>query len=195
VYLYATNLKEQYSYIQIVKERGYDILLLDGIIDTHFINTLEQKLEKSTFTRVDADTVDKLIRKEDAMPSKLNEDQQKSLKELMEKQVDTKTYSIAFESLSEKDSPLLITQPEFMRRMKDMSVMGGGMAYMNELPDHFNLIVNTNHPLIGKLLLEPDGGKQASTIKQLFDLALLAQGLLKGKELAEFITRSTELIT
>ncbi|NQV03024.1 MAG: molecular chaperone HtpG, partial [Bacteroidia bacterium] len=194
IYLYATNLEEQYSYIQAVKERGYDVLQLDGVIDPHFINTLEQKFEKSHFTRVDGDTVEKLIKKEDAQPSKLNEEQQKSLKELMEKEIDEKKYSITFESLSEKEAPFMLTQPEFMRRMKEMSALGGGMSYMGELPDHFNLAVNSNNPIIGKLLLEPDGGKQASTIKQLFDLALLAQGLLKGKELAEFIKRSTELV-
>jgi len=194
IYLYATNMEEQYCYIEAVKERGYDVLQLDGIIDPHFINTLEQKFEKSHFTRVDADTVEKLIKKEDAQPSKLNEDQQKALKELMEKQIDSKKYTISFESLSEKEAPMMLTQPEFMRRMKEMSMLGGGMGYMGELPDHFNLVVNSNNPLIGKLLLEPDGGKQAATIKQIFDLALLAQGLLKGKELAEFIRRSTSLV-
>jgi len=194
IYLYATNMEEQYCYIEAVKERGYDVLQLDGIIDPHFINTLEQKFEKSHFTRVDADTVEKLIKKEDTQPSKLNEDQQKALKELMEKQIDSKKYTISFESLSEKEAPMMLTQPEFMRRMKEMSMLGGGMGYMGELPDHFNLVVNSNNPLIGKLLLEPDGGKQAATIKQIFDLALLAQGLLKGKELAEFIRRSTSLV-
>ena len=194
IYLYATNLEEQYSYIQAVKERSYDVLQLDGIIDPHFINTLEQKFEKSHFTRVDADTVEKLIKKEDSQPSKLNEEQEKSLKELMEKQIDSKKYSITFESLSEKDAPLMLTQPEFMRRMKDMSALGGGMSYMGELPDHFSLAVNSNNPIIGNLLVETDEGKQTSTIKQLFDLALLAQGMLKGKELAEFIRRSTELV-
>ena len=194
IYIYATNTEEQYSYIKAVTERGYDVLILDGVIDSHFINTLEQRLEKSRFTRVDADTVDKLIAKEDTQPSKLTEDQQKSLKELMEKQIDTKKYTITFESQSEKDAPFMITQPEFMRRMKDMSALGGGMGYMGELPDQFNLAVNSNNPVVGKLLLQADGGKQTSTIKQLFDLALLAQGMLKGKELAEFIQRSTKLV-
>ena len=194
IYIYATNTEEQYSYIQAVKERGYDVLILDGVIDSHFINTLEQRFEKSHFTRVDADTVDKLIKKEEAQPSKLNEDQQKSLKELMEKQIDSKKYTISFESQSEKDAPFMITQPEFMRRMKEMSALGGGMGYMGELPDQFNLVVNSNNSIIGKLLLETDGGKQASTVKQLFDLALLAQGMLKGKELADFISRSTKMV-
>jgi len=194
IFIYATNTEEQYSYIQAVKERGYDVLLLDGVIDSHFINTLEQRFEKSRFTRVDADTVDKLIVKEEAQPSKLDEDQQKALKELMEKQIDAQKYTIAFERQSEKEAPFMITQPEFMRRMKDMSALGGGMGYMGELPDQYTLAVNTNNPVIGKLLLETDGAKQSETIKQLFDLALLAQGMLKGKDLAEFIRRSTDLV-
>ncbi|MDD4603878.1 MAG: molecular chaperone HtpG [Bacteroidales bacterium] len=196
IYLYATNREEQYSFIQSVKDRGYDVLLMDGIIEAHFINTLEQKLEKTRFTRVDSDTVDKLIKKEDALPSKLNEDQQKSIKEMIEKQVDPKKYTVSFESLSEKEAPLLITQNEFMRRMKDMAALGGGGGYsfMGEMPENYNLVVNSNHPIVGRLLLEPDGGKQAETIKQIFDLSLLAQNLLKGKELADFIKRSTEKI-
>jgi len=194
IYIYATNPQEQFSFIESVKERGYDVLLLDGIIDAHFINALEQKLEKTRFTRVDSDTVDKLVKKEDALPSKLNEDQQKSLKELIEKQIDTKKFTIIFESLSETESPLLITQNEFMRRMKDMSALGGGYNFMGEMPETYNLVVNSNSLLIGHLLLETDGGKQAATVKQLFDLALLSQNMLKGKDLADFIKRSTELV-
>jgi molecular chaperone HtpG len=192
IYLYTTNRQEQFSYIENVKERGYDILLLDGIIDAHFINTMEQKLEKARFTRVDADTVDKLIKKEDALPSKLSEEQQKSLKELIDKQVDTKKFTVAFESLSEKDGPLLITQNEFMRRMKDMSALGGGYNFMGEMPENYNLAVNSNHPVIGRLLLESDETKQTASIRQMFDLALLSQSMLKGKELADFIKRSLE---
>jgi len=195
IYLYATNQHEQFSFIESVKERGYDVLLMDGILDAHFINTLEQKLEKTHFTRVDADTVDKLINKEDAMPSKLGEDQQKSLKELIEKQIDSKKFSVIFENLSEKESPVLITQNEFMRRMKEMSALGGGgYSFMGEMPENFNLVVNTNHPLVGRILLEPDESKQTGTIKQLFDIALLSQNMLKGKELADFIKRSIELM-
>ncbi len=195
IYLYATDPQEQFSYISAVRERGYDVLHMDGIIDPHFINTLEQKLEKTRFARVDSDTVDNLIRKDDSMPSKLNEEQQKSLKELMEKQIDGKKFSIRFESLSETEAPFMITQPEFMRRMKDMAVLGGGMNFMGDLPEVFNLAVNSNHPLISRLLLETDGDKQANTIRQLFDLALLAQNMLKGKDLAEFVRRSTEMIS
>ncbi len=196
IYLYATNEQEQYSFIQSVKERGYDVLLMDGIIEAHFINTLEQKFEKTRFTRVDSDTVDKLIKKEDALPSKLTDDQQKALKEMIEKQIDAKKFTVTFESLSEKDSPLIVTQNEFMRRMKDMSAMGGGGGYsfMGEMPENYNLVVNSNNPVISRLLIEPDEVNQAGTIRQLFDLSLLAQNLLKGKELAEFIRRTTEKI-
>ena len=191
IYLYATNPQEQYSFIQPVKDRGYDVLLMDGILDAHFINTLEQKLEKTRFTRVDADTLDKLIKKEDVLPSKLNEDQQKSIREMIEKQIDNKKFTLVFESLSEKESPFLINQNEFMRRMKDMSALGGGgYGFMGEMPENYNLVVNSNNPLIGRLLIEPDGAKQAGIIKQLFDLALLSQNMLKGKDLADFITNS-----
>jgi len=194
VYLYASNADEQFSFIDAVKERGYDVLLLDGIIDTHFVNTMEQKLEKSRFTRIDSNTVDKLIEKADALPSKLSEDQQKAIREMMEKQIDKEKFSILFESLSEKEAPMMITQDEFMRRMKDMSALGGGYSFMGTMPEKYNLVVNSNHPVIGRMLLEPDGGKQSVTIKQLFDLAMLSQNLLKGKDLAEFIKRNVESI-
>jgi len=194
VYLYASNTDEQFSFIDAVKDRGYDVLVLDGIIDTHFVNTLEQKFEKSRFTRIDSNTVDKLIEKQDAMPSKLSEDQHKSLKEMMEKQIDKDRYTIVFESLSEKEAPLLITQDEFMRRMKDMSALGGGYGFMGTMPEKYNLVVNSNHPKIGRLLIEADGGKQAEIVRQLFDLALLAQNLLKGKYLSEFIKRNIESV-
>jgi molecular chaperone HtpG len=170
------------------------VLLMDGIIDSHFVSAIEQKLEKSRFTRVDADTVDKMIRKEEAMPSKLNDDQQKSLKEMIEKQVEKEKFTVMLESLSKKESPIMITQPEFMRRMKDMSALGGGYRFMGEMPEQYNLVVNTNHPAVSKVLLEPDGGKQASILRELFDLALLSQNMLKGKELADFIRRTTESI-
>jgi len=194
VYLYASNMQEQYGFIETVKERGYDVLLLDGMIDSHFINTLEQKFEKSHFTRVDSDTIDKLIKKEDALPSKLTDDQTTILKDLIEKQVDKVKFSVMFESLSETEQPLIITQPEFMRRMKDMSLLGGGMSYMGELPEHYNLVVNSNNNLISKILLETDEAKQTGTIQHLFDIARLSQNMLKGKDLNEFIKRSTDMV-
>jgi molecular chaperone HtpG len=195
IYLYTNNVNEQYNFIEPVKERGYDVLLMDGVIDAHFINALEQKLEKTRFTRVDADTVDKLIKKDETFPSKLDEDQKKNLKELIEKHVDKNKFTVVLESMSETEQPLMIMQPEFMRRMKDMSVLGGGMSYMGDLPDHYNLIVNSNSQVMGKLLAETDETKKESTIKHLFDLAQLAQNMLKGKDLSEFIKRSMNLTT
>ncbi|MGA2823562.1 MAG: molecular chaperone HtpG [Bacteroidales bacterium] len=195
IYLYTNNINEQYNFIEPVKERGYDVLLMDGVIDAHFINALEQKFEKTRFTRVDSDTVDKLIKKDEAFPSKLDEDQKKILKDLIEKQVDKNKFTVDLESMSETEQPMMIMQPEFMRRMKDMSALGGGMSYMGELPEHYNLIVNSNNPMIGNLLLETDAAKQTATIKHLFDLALLAQNMLKGKDLSEFIKRSMEMAT
>jgi molecular chaperone HtpG len=195
IYLYTNNVSEQYNFIKPVKDRGYDVLLMDGVIDAHFINALEQKFEKTRFTRVDSDTVDKLIKKDEAVPSKLDDDQKKALKELIEKQVDKAKFTVELESMSESEQPMMIMQPEFMRRMKDMSALGGGMAYIGELPEHYNLIVNANSQAIGNLLTETDEAKQTTTIKHIFDLALLAQNMLKGKDLAEFIKRSMEMAT
>lgn len=194
IYLYTSNVQEQYGFIQTVKDRGYDVLQMDGIIDGHFISNLEQKLEKTHFSRVDADTVDNLVKKEDAMPSKMDDEQKKKLQEIIEKHVDKQKFTITFESLSETEQPMLITQPEFMRRMKEMSAMGGGMSYMGELPDHYNLVINTNHPVIGRILGTTEEEKQQGIIRHLFDLSMLAQNLLKGKELTEFIKRSTEMV-
>jgi len=194
VYLYTNNLEEQHSFIQAATERGYDVLLLDGVIDNHFVNVLEQKLDKSKFTRVDADIIDKLILKEDAMPSKLSEEQQKELKPVIEKYIEKEKFTVAFESMSESDQPFLITQPEYMRRMKDMSAMGGGMSFYGSIPDTYNLVINSNHPLVTKIMEEKDEAQQASLIKQAADLAMLSQNLLKGEKLTEFIKRSVEII-
>jgi molecular chaperone HtpG len=194
VYLYTNNLEEQHSFIQAATERGYDVLLLDGVIDSHFVNVIEQKFDKSKFTRVDADIIDKLILKEDAMPSKLSEEQQKELKPVIEKYVEKEKFTVQFESMSENDQPFLITQPEYMRRMKDMSAMGGGMSFYGSIPDSYNLVINSNHPLVTKIMEEKDEAQQASLIKQATDLAMLSQNLLKGEKLTEFIKRSVEII-
>jgi molecular chaperone HtpG len=195
IYLYTTNVDEQHSFIETAKERGYDVLLFDSPIDSHYINQLESKLQNTSFVRVDADTIDKLIKKEDAQPSKLTEDQQKQLQPVVESVVPKERFTVVFESLSEKDAPMLITKPEFMRRMKDMSAMGGGgMSFYGNLPEMHNLIVNSNHPLISKILNEKDADKQKQLTKQTADLAMLSQGLLKGEELTKFIKRSVELI-
>ncbi len=195
VYLYATNTDEQYTYIDAAKSRGYDVLMMDSPLDAHFINHLESKLENVQFVRVDSDTVEKLIKKEDAQVSKLSEEEQNTLKPIVEGVVAKEKYTVVFESLSETDSPMLITRPEFMRRMKDMSAMGGGgMNFYGSMPDMYNLVVNSNHPLISKILAEKNGDVQAQLAKQAADLALLSQGLLKGEELTKFIKRSVEMI-
>ncbi len=195
IYLYATNVQEQHAYIDAAKSRGYEVLLMETMLDPHFINHLESKFKDTSFVRVDADTVDKLIKKEDNTVSKISEDQQKQLQPIIEGTVSKEQFHVVFENLSEKDSPMLITRPEFMRRMKDMNQMGGGaMSFYGNMPDMYNLVVNSNHPLITKILDEKDADKQTNLAKQATDLALLSQGLLKGENLTNFIKRSVELI-
>jgi molecular chaperone HtpG len=195
IYLYATNTDEQYTYIDAAKSRGYDVLMMDSPLDAHYINHLESKLDNVQFVRVDSDTVEKLIKKDEAQVSKLTEEEVNALKPIVEGVVAKEKYSVVFESLSESDSPMLITRPEFMRRMKDMSAMGGGgMNFYGSMPDMYNLVVNSNHPLISKILAEKNSDTQAQLAKQAADLAMLSQGLLKGEELTKFIKRSVEMI-
>lgn len=196
VYLYANNTDSQYAYIQAAKDKGYDVLLMDGILDNHFVNLMEQKLSDSRFVRIDSDVIDKLIPKDEVIPSKLNEEETKTLKEMVEEQVDKQKFNVVMESLNETDSPLTITQNEFMRRMKEMSEMGGGgmASFYGEMPESYNLVVNTNHPLMSEVLKEEDKDKQTQILSQLKDLALLSQGLLKGEALNNFIQRSIGII-
>ena len=195
VYLYSTNKTDQYAYIEKAKNRGYDVLHMDGQLDVHMINHLETKLKDSRFVRVDSDVIDKLIQKDEARESKLTDEQKDDLKSVFNVKVkSSEVYNVVFETLDENEAPVLITQSEFMRRMKDMSMLGGGMSYMGELPEHYNLVVNSNNNIIGKLLLETDEAKQKNTIQHLFDIARLSQNMLKGKELNEFIKRSSEMI-
>jgi molecular chaperone HtpG len=195
VYLYTNDASGQHAYIESAKERGYEVVVMDSMIDPHFINFLESKLENSTFVRVDADTVDKLIKKDDGMPSKLSDEEKEALRPLVEEQLPKEQFNVMFESLSETDAPMLVTRPEFMRRMKDMSALGGGgMNMFGNMPEMHNLIVNTNHPLVTKIVSEKDAAVKSQLIKQSADLALLSQGLLKGEELTRFIKRSVELI-
>jgi len=194
IYLYTTDKDEQHAFIEAAKEKGYDVLEMSGVLDQHFINTLEQKFEKSSFARVDADIIDKIIRKEDDQPSKLSDAEKEKLKPLFEKFINKESCSVVLESLSEKDQPVLITQPEFMRRMKDMSKIGGGMDFMGTMPDAYNLVINTNHKLISDILAEKDEKRQDDLVKQVTDLARLSQSLLKGEELTKFIRRSVDLI-
>jgi molecular chaperone HtpG len=194
VYLYTSNVDEQHAYIEEAKEKGYTVLLLDSQLTGHFVQHLEQKLEKSSFVRVDGDTIDKLIKKDEEIPSKLSEEDEKTLKPIFEAVVPKEKFTVQFESLSEKSNPVSVTRSEFMRRMQEMSQMGGGGMMMGNMPEMYNLVVNANHPLIGKILSEKDENKKKELSKQATDLALLSQNLLKGEELTQFIKRSINLI-
>ena len=195
VYLYAQNVENQYPYIQAAKDKGYDVLLMDGILDSHFIQMLEQKFTDSRFARIDSDTIDKLIPKDEVVPSKLNEDECKKVKEMVEMIFDKEKFSVQTESMEQDVQPFTITQNEFMRRMKERSEMGGGMAsFYGDMPEHYNVVVNTNHEIISQILNEQDTEKRVNTLNQLKDLALLQQGLLKGEALDCFIKRSVQII-
>ena len=194
IVLYTSDIEAQHSYIEAAKEKGYDVLVLDGILDSHFINTMEQKESTTRFTRVDSDTIDKLIKNDEEIPSKLDDKQKDELKPVIERSIDKEKFAVVFENLSENDVPFMITQPEFMRRMKDMSALGGGMMGMDNLPDQYNLVVNVNHPMITKILDEKKEDKQDKIVKQVYDLALLSQNLLKGQSLSEFVKRSIDMI-
>lgn len=194
IYIYANDAESQHGFIEAAKARGYDVLLLDGILDNHFINTLEHKFTDAMFRRVDSETIDKLVRKDDEAPSKLDEAQKETLKGLIEAQVEKEKFSVVVESLGEEEMPLLVTQPEFMRRMKDMSAIGGGAGTFGGFPEFYNLVVNANHPVMQSILEEPDQDRQSRRIRQLYDLARISQNLLKGENLTAFIKRSIELL-
>ena len=194
VQLYASNVDEQHAYIDAAKAKGYTVLLLDSPIVSHLLQKLETNEENITFTRVDADQIDKLIVKEDATPSKLSEESQEQLKTLVEGIVPKATYTVQLEPMDSKALPFLITQPEFMRRMKEMQQTGGGGMFGGNMPEMYNLIVNMNHPLVSQILETKTKKKQERLIKQSVDLARLSQNLLKGEELTSFINRSFDMI-
>lgn len=194
VQLYASNVDEQHAYIEAAKAKGYTVLLLDSPIVGHLLQKLETSEENISFARVDADQVDKLIVKEDTTPSKLSEENQNKLKSLVEDVVPQTTYTVQLESMDSQAMPFMITQPEFMRRMKEMQQTGGGGMFGGIMPEMYNLIVNVNHPLVSKILETKTKKKQDRLIKQSVDLARLSQNLLKGEELTSFINRSFELI-
>ena len=194
-YLYASNAEEEHAYIEKAKEKGYDVLLMDSPLESHFINLLEQKIEKSRFVRVDSDTVEKLIPHDDNIPEKLSKEEKEKLQPIIEGEIDKQKFTVQLESLEESDAPMQVTQSEFMRRYREMAqTSGGGMGFYGELPESYNLVVNINHPLIGRLLNETDSEKQKELVHQLTDLALLGNGLLKGEALSRFLKRSVEMI-
>lgn len=194
VQLYASNVDEQHAYIEAAKAKGYTVLLLDSPIVSHLLQKLETSEENISFARVDADQVDKLIVKEDTTPSKLSEENQNKLKSLVEDVVPQTTYTVQLEPMDSQAMPFMITQPEFMRRMKEMQQTGGGGMFGGNMPEMYNLIVNVNHPLVSQILETKTKKKQDRLIKQSVDLARLNQNLLKGEELTSFINRSFELI-
>jgi molecular chaperone HtpG len=259
IYLYSTSKTDQFTYIEKAKNKGYDVLLLDGQLDVHLINQLESKLKDTRFVRVDSDVVDKLIAKDETRESKLTPEQQDDLKNVFNVRVKSKEiYNVTFESIDENEAPVIITQSEFMRRMKEMAQMGGGMNFYGELPDSFNLVVNPNHKLVIKIAedlqlqegtrlsengaerkrikeeidftenehkkkkaeeisqIEKDDleklrkeltsvenvrkdlleafGADNKVVKQLIDLALLANNMLRGEDLSTFVKRSVELL-
>ncbi|MBI2280807.1 MAG: molecular chaperone HtpG [Bacteroidetes bacterium] len=195
VVLYTSDVETQHTYIQSANDKGYEVIILNSPLSSHLVGKLEQQVEKSTFTRVDADTIDKLINKNEEIPSKLSDAEKETLKPVIEEVISKEKFTVQFESMNETDQPMTIVQPEFMRRMKEMSKMGGGgMMGMGNFPEMYNLVVNVNHPLISKMLKEKDNNKQKEIAKQTADLALLSQNMLKGEELTNFIKRSIELI-
>ena len=192
IILYAQNKDEQYTYIESAKEKGYEVLLLDSPIIPHLIQKLESKKDKLKFSRVDSDTLENLIKKDDQIISKLSDEEKDKLKPMIENAVSDDKYTVQLESLDSKSLPFMLAQPEFMRRMKEMQQTGGGG--MGSMPDMFSLIVNTNHELVSKILNTRTEKKRNSLIKQSVDLAKLSQNNLTGKELTDFINRSIDLI-
>ncbi|MDD7531631.1 MAG: molecular chaperone HtpG [Candidatus Cryptobacteroides sp.] len=193
VYLYATDTESQYSFIEAAKNKGYDVLLLDCQLDAHFVNLLETKLENSRFARVDSDTIDRLIAKEDAVKPELSEDAKKALDEAVKSVMpEGNDYYVEAENLGESNDAVLITQNEFMRRYREMSSMGGGLNFYGQMPESYNVVVNMEHPLVKQLV---EGNyEDKELLRQLADLALLSNGLLKGKALADFISRSAKVV-
>ncbi|TXK51945.1 molecular chaperone HtpG [Pontibacter qinzhouensis] len=194
VLLYTTDADKQHAYVEAALNRGYDVLKLDTVIDSHFIGLLEQKLEKTTLKRVDSETIDKLIQKDDTKESVLNDTEKEEIKKVYEQAINNQHMQVEVAAMSPDDAPVVITMPEFMRRMKDMSrAGGGGMMFMGDMPDTYNVTVNANHSLHQRLLKAKEENKERIA-RQAFDLALLSQNMLSGSALTAFVKRSVELI-
>ena len=194
VILYANNKEAQHSYIADAQAKGYEVLLLDSPIVAHLIQKLEGSNEKTSFVRVDADSIENLIKKEENQISKLSEEETEKLKDFVTTAIDNTAYTIQPEALESEATPFRITQPEFMRRMKEMQAVGGGMMGFGGFPEMYNLVVNTNSPLVSQILSTTDEVARKALISQSFDLARLSQGLLKGEALTEFVKRSFSLL-
>lgn len=193
VYLYSSDADKQHSYIASAHKKDFDVLLMNTPIDTHFIHHLEMKLEKTSLKRVDADVLDKLIEKDDVEKHKLSTEETDNLKSIFEKAINNAAMKVDIESLPPDAMPVTITMEEWMRRMKDMSRLGGGggMNFYGSMPDNYKVSLNANHSLMQKILIAEEG-QQTMLAKQAYDLALLAQGMLKGAELTAFVERSVQ---
>lgn len=194
IVLYTHDAEEHHVYIDAARQRNYDVIQIDNIIDNHFISALENKLEGVQFKRVDADTIDRLIDKDEKLESVLSEDEQSTLKSLFEGVINANAATVVLTPLSPDDNPVSVTRPEFMRRMKEMSSYNG-MDFAASMPDQYNLVINTNHPVMSNVLSVEDEKEKESRIKQLHDLALLSQGMLKGNDLSTFVKRSFGMLT
>ncbi|SEF92552.1 molecular chaperone HtpG [Algoriphagus boritolerans] len=195
IFLYSTDPNKQDGFIQSAEKKDFDVLVLDSPIDSHFIQHLETKLEKTQLKRVDADVVEKLIQTDSTYANLLTEDQSKAVKEIFEKAINNKNYTVEVEGLSPEEMPVTITMEEWMRRMKDMAQTGGGpMSFYGSLPDSYKVAINGNHPVVDKILKAEGEEAQLKLAKQAFDLAMLSQGLLTGKDLTAFVKRSVEMI-
>ena len=203
VFLYATDVEKQYSFIESAKAKGYDVLVMDCPLDSHFVNLLETKQENSRFARVDSDSIDNLIPKEDKNQPELSEEEQEELSTIFKAVLpEGNEYYVQAENLGKDAAPILITQNEFMRRYREMSSVGGGMNFYGELPPMYNITVNMENPLVGRIMDAAAGHKddlagfagQNEILRQVTDLALLANGMLKGKDLSDFIARSAKVV-
>ena len=197
VYLYTSDAGKQDAFIQSAREKAYDVLLLDGVLDSHFISNIEQKLEKTQIKRVDSDTIDKLVPKDEKVDSVLNKEEEEQVKTIFEKAINNKNMTLAVESLSPNDLPVIVTMSEWMRRMKDMAKTGGGGGYsfMGNMPDNYNVAINANHGIVQKILKAEGEDQKTKLAKQAYDLALLSQNMLTGADLTSFIKRSVELVS
>ena len=194
IWLYASDEGKQDGYIRSAGKMGYDVAILDGILDSHFVNHLEQKFGKTSLKRVDADVIDKLIEKEEKRESLLNEKEQESLKEVFTKAIANESAQLSVEPLAQDELPVVITQNEFMRRMKDMAKTGGGMNMFGAMPETQQVTLNANHPIMAKIIKEENEELKGQMATQAYDIALLGQDMLKGKRLTDFLLRSVDLL-
>jgi molecular chaperone HtpG len=192
VFLYTNSIEEQFSFVKAAKDRGYEVLEVKGPLASHWLQKMETSLDNVSFARVDADTLDKLIKKDEEIPSKLSEEEQKKIQPVFEEILDKDKFKIHFESMSETEAPIVLTQPEFIRRMKEQQQLGGA-GFMGAFPEIYNMVINSNHEKVSAILATK-GDDRSQKAKQLTDLAMLAQGMLKGEELTNFVNRSIELV-